>query len=52
MSHEGIRIVSQNEATGAETPKLTGDSIRPSKVKVDKTGGTGMMIDWKDGQRS
>ena len=41
MSHEGIRFVSQDEARGEDTPKLTGDAIRPAKVKVDKSGGTG-----------
>ena len=41
MSHEGIRIVSQDEARGEDTPKLTGDAIRPAKVRVDKSGGTG-----------
>ena len=52
MSHEGIRIVSQDEARGGETPKLTGDAIRPAKVRVDKSGGTGVVIEWKDGHRS
>jgi len=52
MSHEGIRIVSQDEARGEERPKLTGDAIRPAKVKVDKSGGTGVVIEWKDGHRS
>jgi DUF971 family protein len=52
MSHEGIRIVHQHEAAAAETPKLAGDAIRPAKVKVDKTGGTGVVIEWKDGHRS
>ena len=49
MSHEGIRIVSQAEARGEDTPKLTGDAIRPAKVRVDKSGGTGVVIEWKDG---
>jgi DUF971 family protein len=52
MSHEGIRIVSANEAGRPEEPKLGGDAIRPAKVKVDKTGGTGMVIEWRDGHRS
>ena len=26
--------------------------MRPVKVKVDKTGGTGLTIDWRDGHRS
>jgi DUF971 family protein len=52
MSHEGIRIVSQGQMRDEDTPKLTGDAIRPAKVKVDKSGGTGMAIEWKDGHRS
>ena len=52
MSHEGIRIERQDPARGAETPKLTGDAIRPAKVKVDKSGGTGVVIEWKDGHKS
>jgi DUF971 family protein len=52
MSHEGIRFVSPGEAPQEEHPKLTGDAIRPAKVRVDKTGGTGMEIDWRDGHSS
>jgi DUF971 family protein len=52
MSHEGIRFVTDAEAARPETPKLTGDAIKPLKVKVDKTGGTGVVIDWADGHRS
>lgn len=52
MSHEGIRMISREEAAAEEQPKLTGDAIRPAKVRVDKTGGTGMAIDWKDGHAS
>lgn len=52
MSHEGIRFVSQSEAAKEEGPKLTGDAIKPLKVRVDKTGGTGMSIDWADGHAS
>ena len=52
MSHEGIRIVSQDEARGEDTPKLTGDTIHPAKVRVDKSGGTGVVIEWKDGHKS
>lgn len=35
-----------------EEPELTGDAVRPAKVRIDKTGGTGMRIDWRDGHRS
>jgi len=52
MSHEGIRFVSRDEAVRDDTPKLSGDAIRPAKVRVDKTGGTGMSIDWVDGHTS
>ena len=52
MSHEGIRFVSPDEAQREDSPKLTGDAIRPAKVRVDKTGGTGMTIEWRDGHAS
>jgi len=53
MSHEGIRFVSPEEAQREEaTPKLTGDAISPAKVRVDKSGGTGMTIEWRDGHTS
>jgi DUF971 family protein len=55
MSHEGIRFISQDEAqrlAAGNAPKLTGDAIKPAKVRVDVTGGTGVGIDWKDGHRS
>jgi DUF971 family protein len=54
MSHEGIRIVSEEQArrdSGAET-KLPLDAVTPAKVRVKKTEGTGVEIDWKDGHRS
>lgn len=52
MSHEGIKIVPADDAERDQQPKLTGDAIRPAKVQVDKSGGTGMVIEWKDGHRS
>lgn len=52
MSHEGIRFVSADEARREEQPKLVGDAIRPVKVRVDKSGGTGMVIEWQDGHTS
>ncbi len=55
MSHEGIRFISQDEAqrlAAGDAPKQTGDAIKPAKVRVDVTGGTGVEIDWKDGHRS
>jgi DUF971 family protein len=52
MSHEGIRFVSAEEAAQPESQKLSGDAIRPAKVKVDQSGGTGMRIEWRDGHVS
>ena len=53
MSHDGIRFVSQAESQReASRPQLTGDALSPRKVRVDKTGGTGMQIDWRDGHAS
>jgi len=52
MSHEGIRMVSAAEAARAEKLQLGGVAIQPAKVKIDKTGGTGMRIEWKDGHVS
>lgn len=52
MSHE-IKFISAEEAARqAERPKLTGPAIQPAKVRVDKTGGTGMTIEWRDGHTS
>jgi DUF971 family protein len=52
MSHEGIRFGSAEEIRNEEESKLTGDAIRPAKVRVDKSGGTGVVIEWKDGHQS
>jgi DUF971 family protein len=52
MSHEGIRFISPEEAERGDAPKLEGDAIRPAKVRVDKSGGTGVVIEWKDGHTS
>ena len=54
MSHEGIRIVSEEEARkGAQADqKLPADAVTPLKVRVDKSGGTGVEIDWRDGHHS
>jgi DUF971 family protein len=54
MSHEGIRIVRGDEAR-REDPldkKLPTDAVTPKKVRVMKTEGTGVEIDWKDGHHS
>ena len=54
MSHEGIRIVSEEQARkdAQVDQKLPADAVTPAKVRVDKSGGTGMEIDWKDGHHS
>lgn len=52
MSHE-IQFISAEEAARRQSqPKLTGASIQPAKVKIDKSGGTGMFIEWRDGHSS
>jgi DUF971 family protein len=52
MSHEGIRFVNPGEPVQDEQSKLSGDAIRPAKIRVDKSGGTGVVIEWKDGHIS
>jgi len=53
MSHEGIRIVSEEEARkGAAEEKLSPDAVAPAKVRVKKSEGTGVEIDWRDGHKS
>ena len=54
MSHEGIRIVSEAEAreTDRFAVKLPPDAVAPQKVRVHKTEGTGVEIDWRDGHTS
>ena len=53
MSHDGIRFVSPAEVEReARRPKLSGDAVSPRKVLVDKSGGTGMRIEWRDGHAS
>jgi DUF971 family protein len=54
MSHEGIRIVSEDQAkreSAAET-RLPIEAVTPAKVRVMKSEGTGVQIDWKDGHTS
>ena len=50
MSHEGIRIVRGEQAR--EPERLPADSLVPLKVRVKKTEGTGVEVDWKDGHHS
>jgi len=55
MSHEGIRIISAEEAAhdAQQTQaKLPPEAVTPAKVRVKKTEGTGMEIDWRDGHTS
>jgi DUF971 family protein len=54
MSHEGIRFVSADDAAkeAAMEKRLPADAVTPAKVRIHKTEGTGVEIDWKDGHRS
>jgi DUF971 family protein len=54
MSHEGIRIVSPEEAAREnEGPQpLPRIAMTPEKVRVLLTEGKGLEIDWQDGHRS
>lgn len=54
MSHEGIRIVSEAQARRecASEQKLPNAAVTPLKVRVMKSEGTGVSIDWKDGHES
>lgn len=55
MSHDGVKFISAEEAAAdaeRQRRKLSGDALKPAKVRVDKTGGTGMMIEWRDGHES
>jgi DUF971 family protein len=54
MSHEGIRIVNAEQARreDMEHEQMPSDAVTPKKVRVKKTEGTGVEIDWKDGHQS
>jgi DUF971 family protein len=52
MSHEGIRFVNPAGPALDEQSRLTGAAIQPAKIRVDKSGGTGMTIEWRDGHLS
>jgi DUF971 family protein len=52
MSHEGIRLVGQEEARRAPETELPRDAVTPVKVRVLQSTGQGLEIDWKDGHRS
>lgn len=54
MSHEGFRLVSKEQAQRDEAAHapLAREATEPLKVRVLKTEGTGMEIDWRDGHQS
>ncbi len=54
MSHEGIRFVSKEQAQKEEFEQreLDREAKEPAKVRIHKTEGTGLEIDWKDGHKS
>jgi DUF971 family protein len=57
MSHEGIRFLSKDEQERQErenrrTAALSKAALTPLKVRVLKTEGTGVEIDWEDGHKS
>jgi DUF971 family protein len=58
MSHEGIRFVREDEArkiteeTAYLNRELPREATEPQRVRVNKTEGTGMEIEWKDGHTS
>lgn len=54
MSHEGIQFVPEDVARKAHAAQrdLPPDAIEPLHIRVLKTEGTGVEIDWKDGHRS
>ncbi|HZZ40794.1 MAG TPA: DUF971 domain-containing protein [Acidobacteriaceae bacterium] len=52
MSHEGIRLVSPDEAQRGLEAELPREAVTPAKVRVQQTSGEGLEIVWKDGHRS
>ena len=54
MSHEGFRLVSPEQAAREDAAhgELPRAAVEPVKVRVLKTEGTGVEIDWRDGHRS
>lgn len=54
MSHEGIRIASQDElARDAEADRrLSREQVTPKKVRVLITEGKGLEVEWADGHSS
>jgi DUF971 family protein len=54
MSHEGIRFVTKEQAQQEEHEQreLPNTAKEPVKVRVHKSEGKGLEIDWKDGHHS
>ena len=58
MSHEGIKILTESESEAAAARneamqrQLPTAAVTPAKVRVKKTEGTGVEIDWHDGHTS
>jgi DUF971 family protein len=57
MSHEGIRFIRQDKAQREDAAvqkvaTLPVAAVTPLKVRVKKTEGTGVEIDWRDGHQS
>lgn len=54
MSHEGIRFASREEIEQQERKEreLSREAKEPAKVRVHKSDGAGLEIDWKDGHHS
>uniref|UniRef100_E6PY32 Gamma-butyrobetaine hydroxylase-like N-terminal domain-containing protein n=1 Tax=mine drainage metagenome TaxID=410659 RepID=E6PY32_9ZZZZ len=57
MSHEGIQFLSpeeqeQKRREDQRASLLSRDALTPAKVRVLKSEGTGMEIDWADGHQS
>lgn len=54
MSHEGIRFVSEDAARklAASEKELPREATEPQHIRVRKSEGTGMEIDWQDGHKS
>jgi DUF971 family protein len=52
MSHEGIRLVSAEEAQRSPERELPREAVTPAKVRVHQSTGEGLEIEWKDGHHS
>jgi DUF971 family protein len=54
MSHEGIRLIPEEQARREQEAnvELPHEATEPLKVRVHKTDGKGVEIDWKDGHHS